>query len=286
MASCSVAPSALGPRGSAARAQRLRSATSISGGSVRALRPPQSSKLRAARVVPCDRRMMHCRAESTARKIEGLADKFCNDFECTGSPAIEPTVRALAKDIERSVCNSNRTMTNYLMQVKYSDPLRSFEGREKYATMKYISDTIGDPKASITGLKMETPDVVLISYRLEGNTPAGKLDMDFEERYTMNQITGRVLEHKVSWDTARTGAPAAAFYVASRTAYSKKLDLQDASDNLNATFDDMMGQDDQMQGDPTDPLKFFQQQDNTYNDMFVFAAGVTLIYAVVQVLTL
>jgi hypothetical protein len=33
--------------------------------------------------------------------IQGLQEDYCNDFECTSSPAVEMTVRQLAKDITK-----------------------------------------------------------------------------------------------------------------------------------------------------------------------------------------
>jgi hypothetical protein len=34
-------------------------------------------------------------------EIQGLQEDYCNDFECTSSPAVEMTVRQLAKDITK-----------------------------------------------------------------------------------------------------------------------------------------------------------------------------------------
>jgi hypothetical protein len=47
-----------------------------------------------------------------------LAEQFCNKFVCASSPALEPTVRTLAQDIENGV-DGKRTMRVYSNEVKY-----------------------------------------------------------------------------------------------------------------------------------------------------------------------
>jgi len=214
----------------------------------------------------------------------GLAEKFCNEFVCTSSPAVEPTVRTLASDIERSV-DGKRTLRCYSNDVKYKDPMRSFEGRDKYERMHHIADSFKNVQAYINKVELEGLDLVVIEYNLKADAPAGKLDMDFTEKFKLNVISGRVVSHEVSWTNGRTGAPAMAFFTASRAAY---MAAQAASD-VTASFDealDSAAPSNEVYGDPNDPMKFFQQPDNTYQDMFVFAAGATLLYAVVQVLLL
>jgi len=224
----------------------------------------------------------------TARKItelEGLAEKFCDDFVCSSSPALEPTVRTLARDIENEV-DGSRTMRCYGNEVEYTDPMRSFTGRDKYEGMNFISENVQNAKAYITGVDLEGIDLVIITYTLKGDTPAGGLDMDFTERYKLNVISGRVVEHEVEWSMGRTGAPASAYFLASRTAFMAGQGASDLGKTFDEALDGLSPQNEPYQGDPADPLKFFQQDDNRYNDMFMFAAGVTMLYAVVQVLLL
>ena len=54
-------------------------------------------------------------------EIEGLAEEFCNEFECNSSPALEPTVRLLARDIETSV-DGNRALKFYSDTCTYKVP--------------------------------------------------------------------------------------------------------------------------------------------------------------------
>jgi hypothetical protein len=39
--------------------------------------------------------------EDVEMQIEGLTDDYCDDFVCTSSPAVEQTLRSLAKDLVR-----------------------------------------------------------------------------------------------------------------------------------------------------------------------------------------
>ena len=39
--------------------------------------------------------------EDVEMRIEGLTDDYCDDFVCTSSPAVEQTLRSLAKDLVR-----------------------------------------------------------------------------------------------------------------------------------------------------------------------------------------
>ena len=41
------------------------------------------------------------RAANDELEIENLSTKYCDDFVCTSSPAVETTVRSLSRDIER-----------------------------------------------------------------------------------------------------------------------------------------------------------------------------------------
>lgn len=217
-------------------------------------------------------------------KVEpiGLAEKFCNEFVCTSSPAVEPTVRTLASDIERSV-DGSRTLRCYSNDVTYKDSMRSFEGREKYERMHHVADSFKNAQAYISKVELEGLDLVVIEYNLKADTPAGQLDMEFTEKYKLNVISGRVVSQEVSWTNGRTGAPAMAFFTASRAAYMAAQAANDVSKTFDEALDSASPSND-FYGDPNDPMKFFQQPDNQYQDMFVFAAGATLLYAVVQVL--
>lgn len=41
-------------------------------------------------------------ATASQQDIEGLRSTYCDDFECTSSPAVEATVRAFSRDLTRA----------------------------------------------------------------------------------------------------------------------------------------------------------------------------------------
>jgi hypothetical protein len=49
-------------------------------------------------------------------QIEGLSSNYCDDFVCTSSPAVEQTVRALARDL----CRQSWTASLFTRDVTYS----------------------------------------------------------------------------------------------------------------------------------------------------------------------
>lgn len=52
------------------------------------------------------------------QEVVGLAEQYCNDFICTSSPSVEPTVRTLASDVENAV-DGRRTERVYSAEVSY-----------------------------------------------------------------------------------------------------------------------------------------------------------------------
>lgn len=69
----------------------------------------------------CDARLSDGRGGGggpAQREVKGLADQVCNEFVCTSSPELEPTVRTLARDIEAAV-DGRRTPRCYAEKVTY-----------------------------------------------------------------------------------------------------------------------------------------------------------------------
>ena len=54
---------------------------------------------------------------SSGGSIDNLSTTYCDDFVCTSSPAVEQTVRSLAKDLER--CDGKWTTKLFARNVKY-----------------------------------------------------------------------------------------------------------------------------------------------------------------------
>jgi hypothetical protein len=75
--------------------------------------------------------------------IEDLDTDYCNDFECTSSPAVEQTVRSLARDISRM----KYTISLFQPDVNYSDGFRSFRGADRYRRELWTRACVKEPRA-------------------------------------------------------------------------------------------------------------------------------------------
>jgi hypothetical protein len=86
--------------------------------------------------------------------IIGLAEQYCNDFICTSSPSVEPTVRTLANDVENCV-DGRRTERVYSAEVTYKvcprgpslAPPTATQKRLRIVTLKGLAR--GDRKGSL-----------------------------------------------------------------------------------------------------------------------------------------
>lgn len=79
---------------------------------------------------------------SAEMSIEDLDTSYCDDFVCTSSPAVELTVRAVAKDIQRQ----KYSRPYFQPEVEYSDGLRSFKGLDKYSRPFWPREGVKDPR--------------------------------------------------------------------------------------------------------------------------------------------
>lgn len=98
-------------------------------------------------------------------QIEGIDQTYCDDFVCTSSPAVEQTLRALARDLTRI---STWTPSLFSDEVRYKvrtaflvsaqqhnrdqqllfgqDKFRSSEGVEQYKRKPYLAGAVQNPK--------------------------------------------------------------------------------------------------------------------------------------------
>eukprot|EP00877_Chromochloris_zofingiensis_P000766 jgi/Chrzof1/10690/Cz05g08220.t1 len=214
--------------------------------------------------------------------IEDLDTNYCDDFVCTSSPAIEQTVRSLANDLTKL------RYTNSLFQpdCKYEDGFRKFKGPAKYKRPFWFRDGLKKPSATINKLQMLDKGTALINWTLSGQVAMFNVQIPFSSVFELNLLTGRVSTHKESWDLSKLSPPAAAACVLSRVAWSAKQASQDAQDKLGKAADSISSltsmEDDTYYQNPSDPTRFFQQ-DNGMGDVFMMGTLVAALYLAYRV---
>ncbi|XP_068667286.1 uncharacterized protein [Aristolochia californica] len=218
--------------------------------------------------------------------------ELCNDFECISSPLVEATARQLARDILEQR-EDNRALGTFSISVKYKDPLRAFTGREKYKRRQWSTNALDTPSVSIQEMVMLSTSVLSIKWTIKG-TPknalariGGDLIIRVNSRFTLNQISGQVVEHEELWDLSASSALAQAYFWGSRRLFATIETGRDVAD----TFKELMSKASrekenlEMYPDPSgDPTKFFERDDGLQRDMYQIALFVAVLYFVVQFL--
>lgn len=59
------------------------------------------------------------KAPGASTVLENANTDYCNDFECTSSPAVEQTVKSLSLDLQRH-CGSRYTASLFVKDVKFT----------------------------------------------------------------------------------------------------------------------------------------------------------------------
>lgn len=215
------------------------------------------------------------------QRIEGLSTDYCDDFECTSSPAVEASVRTLAKDLQRA---NGRWTPIYASNVEYSDPYRKFKGPEGYQRLDFVATSVTDPAVAITGMRMLDNSAAEIRWRLTGKLGPLPIDVAGTTEIAMNLLTGRIERHSEKWDLRACSPPAAAAWNAARLAWAAKQASTDASTAAGQVLDSLasVDEDSYQQPNPNDPMKFFQQKDTFKQDAILFVGVLLLFYALVQ----
>lgn len=215
--------------------------------------------------------------------IDELDTNYCDDFECNSSPAIEQTIRSLARDLTRL----KYTIRLFQPDVQYSDGFRSFRGSDKYSRPFWPRDSVTDPRVRVTAMRMVDPGTAEVKWQLCGKVGVFPVDIPMTTTVQLNLVTGRVLQHNEGWDLSALSPPAAAAAVASRMAWSARQASQDAGEGLNKAAESLSSltsmDDDQYYQNPTDPTRFFQQNNSERNDAINIALVVAGLYLVFKV---
>ncbi|MED6222701.1 hypothetical protein PIB30_066905 [Stylosanthes scabra] len=218
--------------------------------------------------------------------------ELCNEFECISSPLVESTARQLARDI-LELRQGNRALATFAVSVKYRDPVRSFTGRDKYNRPLWATGALDKPSVSVQEMVMLSTSILSIKWTIRGKPKSliggigGDLVLRITSKFTLNQISGQVIQHEEFWDLSASSAGAQAFFWTSRalfaTAESVK-DLADGAKDLSSKFSTKKENLESYPDPSGDPTKFFQRDDGFQQDAYQIALLLAVIYFVVQFL--
>lgn len=104
--------------------------------------------------------------------------------------------------------------------------------------------------------------------------------MDFESKFKLDLITGSVLRQNESWSLHRMSVPAKVVFLAARLGWSAGQLSQDLAEKAKEGRQDDNSQQQDIYRDPTDPTKFFQQEDDTMRDALQIATILALLWLV------
>ncbi|KAL8482312.1 hypothetical protein ACS0TY_028471 [Phlomoides rotata] len=114
---------------------------------------------------------------------------------------------------------------------------------------------------------------------------AGDLVVRVNSKFTLNQISGQVIEHEESWDLSESPLVSQAYFWASRRLFATIEAGKDVSGSIKDLTKDMATENKNVEiyPDPNgDPTKFFKMDDNFQRDFYQIALFLALVYFVVQ----
>ncbi|KAL0905235.1 hypothetical protein M5K25_027426 [Dendrobium thyrsiflorum] len=218
---------------------------------------------------------------------------LCNDFECISSPSVEATARQLARDI-LELREGNRSLGSYSISVKYKDPIRTFMGREKYDRPLWATEALENPSVTVQGMQMLSTSELIIKWLLKGRPKnpvfailGGDLILQVNSRFTLNQISGQVIEHDEFWDLSASSVVGQTYFWISRGLFSTIEAGKDTIDAVKSMATGISSEKENKEIFPDlsgDPTKFFQRDDGLQRDAYQIALLLAIIYFVVQFL--
>ncbi|RVW70172.1 hypothetical protein CK203_057148 [Vitis vinifera] len=244
-----------------------------------------------------NRRTAEVSIESERSEADKIVDgmdfgELCNEFECISSPLVESTARQLARDI-LELREGNRALGTFAVSVKYKDPVRSFTGREKYKRRLWVTDALDDPSVTVQEMVMLSTSVLSIKWTIKGKPKSllasigGDLIIRVNSQFTLNQISGQVIEHEEFWDLSASSAIAQAYFWASRRLFAATEAGKDFADSVKNWGSRLSTEQENLEiyPDPSgDPTKFFQRDDSFQRDFYQIALFLAVLYFVVQFL--
>lgn len=272
-------------------------------------RPPQSKRCKFGYIDSRRSRPHYVRVRNDAEGSEGspiaakerseadkLVDKMdfselCNEFECVSSPYVEGTARQLARDI-LEMREGNRTLATFAVSVKYKDPLRSFIGREKYKRPSWMKGALDGPSVTVQEMLLQSTSVLNIKWTIRGRPKisalvSGNVIIYINSTFTLNQISGQVLEHQEDWDLSASSGLGQAYFWASRWLYvtvEAGKDVAELVNDMKNRFDKEEERPDIFSDPSGDPSKFFQVDNSYQRDVYQVGLFLAVVYLVVQFL--
>ncbi|XP_027926846.1 uncharacterized protein LOC114183880 [Vigna unguiculata] len=225
------------------------------------------------------------------KMVDGMDfGELCNEFECISSPLVESTARQLARDILEQR-EGNRALGIFAVSVTYKDPIRSFTGREKYKRALWATGALDNASVTVQEMVMLSTSVLSIKWTIRGKPKSviggEDLVLRITSKFTLNQISGQVIEHEEFWDLSASSASAQTFFWTSRALFSAIESVKDLADNAKNLSSKISTKKEnlEMYPDPSgDPTKFFQRDDSFQRDAYQIALFLAVIYLVVQFL--
>uniref|UniRef100_A0A2C9UMV8 Uncharacterized protein n=1 Tax=Manihot esculenta TaxID=3983 RepID=A0A2C9UMV8_MANES len=170
---------------------------------------------------------------------------------------------------------------------------RSFTGRDKYKRPLWITGALDNPSVSVQEMVMLSTSVLSIKWTIKGKPKSlvadigGDLILKVNSRFTLNQISGQVIEHEELWDLSASSPIAQAFFWASRRLFATIETGKDLADLLKNLSRRLPTQKENLEiyPDPSgDPTKFFQRDEGFQRDAYQIALFLAVLYFVVQFL--
>jgi len=215
--------------------------------------------------------------------VDNVDRNYCDEFVCTSSPAVEQTVKSLARELQRG---RFATQSLFAPKVTYSDGFRSFSGPQGYSRQRWLAENVDGLAVSILKMEMVDKSTAAISWRARGSIGSSPVDMRFTTTVTLNLLTGRIEGHKESWDLSRMPPPTSAKVTANRVAWSLQQRAKDMQEGLGKATESisnsMDGGGDASTGNPNgalDPTRFYQGGGGGgNNDIFSLGLAVAMLY--------
>ncbi|KAK3028792.1 hypothetical protein RJ639_039058 [Escallonia herrerae] len=142
-------------------------------------------------------------------------------------------------------------------------------------------------------MAMLSTSVLTIKWTIKGKPKSflasigGDLIVKVISQFTLNQISGQVIEHEEFWDLSASTSIAQAYFWISRRLFSAVEAGKDAADSVKKLTSRISSEKENLEifPDPTgDPTKFFQRDDSFQRDAYQIALVLALVYFVVQFL--